>query len=99
MDRALKSMYPGKDLMNGRLGTINAPVLLLWGKQDVLTPVSDGGANPRWHPAIRAKIFDGCGHLAPVECSNEIGQAMIEFLGAENAAGQTARSERLHSSS
>jgi pimeloyl-ACP methyl ester carboxylesterase len=88
MDRALKSMYAGKDLMDGRLTTIKAPVLLLWGKQDVLTPVSMGEQMRAGIPQSELKIFDGCGHLAPVECSNEIGQAMIEFLGAENAAGR-----------
>ncbi|HWG87237.1 MAG TPA: alpha/beta hydrolase [Candidatus Acidoferrales bacterium] len=88
IDRALKSMYTGKDLMDGRLGTVKAPVLLIWGRQDVLTPPSMGEQMRSGIPHSELKAFDGCGHLAPVECSGEVGQAMVEFLKSGDASGQ-----------
>lgn len=88
IDRALKSMYTGKDLMDARLNTIRTPVLLLWGREDVLTPSSMGEQMHNGIPQSELKIFDGCGHLAPVECSSEVGPTMIDFLSDGNAAGQ-----------
>jgi pimeloyl-ACP methyl ester carboxylesterase len=88
VDRALKSMYTGKDLMDARLNTIRTPVLLLWGREDVLTPPSMGEQMHSAIPHSELKIFGGCGHLAPVECSSEVGQAMVEFLSDGNSARQ-----------
>lgn len=82
IDRALKSMYTGKDLMDARLNTIRTPVLLVWGREDVLTPASMGEQMHNVIPRSELKIFEGCGHLAPVECSSEVGPAMVEFLKA-----------------
>lgn len=84
IDRALKSMYTGKDLMDGRLSTVKTPVLLVWGKEDVLTPPTLGEQMHKSIPQSELEIFDGCGHLAPVECSNEVGRAMVQFLKAGN---------------
>lgn len=80
VDRALKSMYSGKDLMDGKLDQVTMPVLLIWGKQDVLTPPSLGEQMRQAMPQSQFVVFDGCGHLAPVECSNVVGQSMIHFL-------------------
>ena len=88
IERALKSMYTGKDLMDARLNTIRTPVLLLWGREDVLTPPSMGEQMHNAIPGSELKLFDGCGHLAPVECSGGIGQAMIEFFDNGSVTGQ-----------
>lgn len=87
MARALKSMYTGKDLMDGRMSTVKMPVLLIWGSQDVLTPRSIGEEMHQAMPQSVLKIVDGCGHLAPVECSGEVGPSIINFLDAQAAAG------------
>ena len=83
--RALKSMFTGKDLMDGRMSTVKMPVLLVWGKQDVLTPPSIGEEMHHAMPQSVLKIFDGCGHLAPVECSNEVGPSIANFLNGQAA--------------
>lgn len=97
MDRALKSMRTGKDLMDGKMDTVKMPVLIVWGKEDVLTPPSIG---EQMHAAMPQSVFylaDGCGHLAPILCSNRVGRSMVKFLNAnpplaaerqELAAGQ-----------
>lgn len=88
--RALQSMYTGRDLMDGRMSTVKMPVLLIWGKQDVLTPPSIGEEMHQAMPQSVLKIFDGCGHLAPVECSNQVGPAMVNFLNTEAEARSTS---------
>ena len=97
VDRALKSMSTGKDIMDGRMDAVKMPVLIVWGKEDVLTPPDIG---ERMHEAMPQSLFylvDGCGHLAPVNCSKRVGSSMVKFLNAnpplaaerqELAAGQ-----------
>jgi pimeloyl-ACP methyl ester carboxylesterase len=83
VSRALKSMYTGKDLLDGKLGVVKVPVLLVWGKEDVLTPPSIGEQMRQEMPQSILYLVDGCGHLAPVECSKPIGAEMVKFLAAD----------------
>lgn len=97
VDRALKSMSTGKDIMDGRMDAVKMPVLIVWGKEDVLTPPSIGEQMHTAMPQSVLYLAGGCGHLAPVECSNRVGRSMLKFLNAnpplaaerqELAAGQ-----------
>lgn len=83
VERALRSMEAGHDLMDGKMSSVKAPVLLVWGKQDVLTPPSIGESMQREMPQSVFHLVDGCGHLAPVECSNQVARSMTTFLKAE----------------
>lgn len=83
VERALRSMEQGNDLMDGKMASVKSPVLLVWGKQDVLTPPSIGEQMQREMPQSVLHVVDGCGHLAPVECSNRVTRSMVSFLGAE----------------
>jgi pimeloyl-ACP methyl ester carboxylesterase len=83
VDRAMKSMQAGADLLDGKLQPIQAPVLIVWGKQDILIPLACGEEMHREMPQSSLKIFDGCGHLAPVECVSRILPETIRFLEAE----------------
>lgn len=82
-ERALKSMYTGKDLMDGRMETVKVPVLILWGKQDVLTPPSIGDQMTKAMPQSVFQVLDDCGHLAPVECKGRVVTSVVEFLAAD----------------
>jgi pimeloyl-ACP methyl ester carboxylesterase len=83
VDRAMKSMQAGSDLLDGKLQGIQAPTLIVWGKQDVLIPPSCGEEMHREIPQSLLEIFDGCGHIAPVECANRVLPETIRFLEAE----------------
>ncbi len=83
VDRAMKSMQAGADLLDGKLQDIQAPVLIVWGKQDILVPLSCGEEMHREMPQSLLEIFDGCGHIAPEECVNRILPETIRFLEAE----------------
>lgn len=80
VDRSMKSMLTGADLLNGRLQAIHVPVLIVWGKQDVLIPLSCGEQMHREIPQSVLAIVDGCGHLAPVECRHKVLTAVLQFL-------------------
>jgi pimeloyl-ACP methyl ester carboxylesterase len=83
VDRSMKSMQAGADLLDGRLQSIQCPVLIVWGKQDVLLPLFCGEEMRREIPRSSLAIFDGCGHLAPAECSDRVLAETLHFLEAE----------------
>ena len=87
--RSLQSMQTGRDLMDGKLQTVKMPVLIVWGKEDVLTPLSVGEGMHRGMPQSVLYLFDGTGHLAPTERSQQVSATMVDFLKAEppQAAG------------
>lgn len=82
-DRALKSMYAGKDLMDGKMQTVTIPVLIVWGKQDVLTPATIGEQMHQAMPQSLLTLMDGCGHLAPIECKGRVAESVEKFLKAD----------------
>lgn len=82
-DRTLKSMFTGKDLMDGKMQGVKAPVLILWGKQDVLTPPAIGEEMRQAMPQSVLYLLDGCGHMAPIECRARVATAVDKFLKAE----------------
>ena len=83
--RTVASMLTGKDLLDGRLGEIRAPVLIVWGEQDTLIPPSVG---LRMHQAIPQSVlamYSGCGHIGPATCAGRMVPRVIDFLHSEPA--------------
>src|SRR5204863_3640946 len=83
VDRAMKSMHTGADLLDDKLQSVQAPVLIVWGEQDILIPMACGETMRQKIPGSSLAIFDGCGHLAPVECADRILPVTLKFLQAE----------------
>ncbi len=83
VDRAFKSMESRLDTLDGKLGAIQAPVLIVWGKRDLLIPLSCADEMHREMPQSSLDLFEGCGHLAPVECHDRIVPEVLRFLAAE----------------
>ena len=83
VDRSMKSMLTGADLLNGKLQAIQAPALIVWGKQDLLIPLFCGEEMHREMPHSVFAIFEGCGHLAPVECRDRTLPETLHFLEGE----------------
>lgn len=72
--------------LDDRLASIKVPTLVTWGKQDKLIPL---GAGERYASGIAgAKLvsFDKCGHLPPIEKTEELVAAVTGFLGGGTAA-------------
>ena len=73
------AMLTGEDTTDGLLPGMKMPVLILWGKEDHITPVDEGKKMQQVIPASELLVFDGCGHLAPEQCSGAMGPAMVGF--------------------
>jgi pimeloyl-ACP methyl ester carboxylesterase len=83
VQRSMNSMLTGADLLDGKLGALKMPVLIVWGKQDQLTPVSLAYIFHGQTPQSVLEIYDGCGHLAARECSDRVGPNTLRFLKVE----------------
>jgi pimeloyl-ACP methyl ester carboxylesterase len=83
VQRSMESMLTGADLVDGKLSTLKMPVLIVWGKNDQLTPVALAYTFHAQIPQSVLEIYDGCGHLAPRECADRIGPNTLAFLNAE----------------
>ncbi|HEX3471942.1 MAG TPA: alpha/beta hydrolase, partial [Silvibacterium sp.] len=83
VQRSMRSMLTGADLLDGKLATVKMPLLIVWGKQDHIAPVSVGYTIHALVPQSVLEIYDGCGHLAARECSDRIGPNTLAFLNAD----------------
>jgi len=83
VQRSMNSMLAGSDLLDGKLGALKMPVLIVWGRNDQLTPVSLAYVFHAQIPQSVLEIYDGCGHLGPRECAGRIGPNTLDFLRAE----------------
>ncbi len=81
--RSMASMTSGRDLLDFRLYQISQPMLIVWGAQDELIPLSVGEAIHKNVPQSVLNIVDGCGHLAPAECARPVVDGTVAFLKAE----------------
>ena len=88
--RALASMTTGADDLDKRFSALKMPLLIVWGKQDAMTPLSLGEAMHHIAPQSILAVYDGCGHIAVVTCGNAIASTVLGFLsGAGPEPGKT----------
>jgi pimeloyl-ACP methyl ester carboxylesterase len=81
--RALQSMRAGQDLMDGKMQSVTMPVLVIWGREDVLTPMSLAEGFHRGMPQSLLYVFVGTGHLAPTERSPQVSSSVVRFLNSD----------------
>lgn len=78
--RAMNSMLTGKDTTDSMLPALKMPVLIVWGSDDQITPLSEGEKMYQLMPQSKLEVVKGCGHLAPVQCADRIGPQVEAFL-------------------
>jgi pimeloyl-ACP methyl ester carboxylesterase len=83
VDRSARSMFRGDELLDGKLGALQMPTLIIWGRQDHLIPLATGVAMHGEIPQSLLQIYDGCGHLAPGQCARLIGPRLVDFLNGK----------------
>lgn len=66
--------------LDGKLGGIHTPTLVVWGKQDALLPIESGERYSKEIAGAKMVSFDKCGHVPPVEKSAEFVTAVTAFL-------------------
>ena len=59
---------------------IEKPVLLIWGRDDVVTPLEYGERLLRDLPDARLEVYPQCGHFPMIEAGTASGRDLIHFL-------------------
>lgn len=67
--------------------TIDKPTLLLWGREDVVTPLKYGERLARDLPGARLVVYPRCGHFPMIEAREASNRELIAFLTAGSSPG------------
>ena len=65
---------------DGKLKSIHAPTLVVWGREDNLIPVARAEKFRDGIPGAKLAIFEQCGHLPQLEKPDEFNRAVLDFL-------------------
>src|SRR5438874_1650383 len=71
--------------LDDRIGKLKTPTLVMWGKQDKLLPMALGERYAAGIAGAKLVSFDKCGHVPPIEKTDEFVAAVTAFLGAATA--------------
>ena len=66
------------------LKKVTTPALVVWGKQDAITPLECGEMYQQALPNASLKVIDQCGHSPQVEKPQEFNKVVTEFLSGLN---------------
>ena len=70
------------DHLGEKLHAIKSPTLLVWGRQDVVTPPETAEEFNRLIPGSRLCWIDRCGHAPMMECPDAFAGLMGEFMAS-----------------
>ena len=91
VNQFIESILEGEDLLDGKLGAIKAPTLVVWGREDQLTPLAIGEAFAKDISGAQTAILDQCGHVPQLECALPFNTALLKFLSAPAQGARPGR--------
>ncbi|HZN06533.1 MAG TPA: alpha/beta hydrolase [Pyrinomonadaceae bacterium] len=75
-----ESIIRGEDFLDGAVKTIKRPTLLVWGREDGLTPLSDAERFKKDIAGSQLVVIDQCGHAPNLEKPGEFNAITLKFL-------------------
>lgn len=88
----------GRSAKNDHLGEllpgIEKPVLLLWGRQDIVTPPAVAEEFARRLPSARLRWIENCGHAPQIEQPDAVAGAIAAFLDELSASERHSEAEQ-----
>jgi pimeloyl-ACP methyl ester carboxylesterase len=75
-----ESIIRGEDFLDDTVKTIKRPTLIVWGREDGLTPLVDGERFNKDIAGSKLVVFDECGHVPNIEKASQFNAAVIKFL-------------------
>jgi len=85
----IDSVLRGEDFIDDQVKTIKAPTLVIWGREDGLTPLAMGEAFAQDITGAQKVIIEKCGHVAQIEKPAEFNAALLKFLEGGSTAQAT----------
>jgi pimeloyl-ACP methyl ester carboxylesterase len=89
ISKFVDSILRNEDVVDGKLTAVKVPTLIVWGKQDALTPLAMGQSFAGDIAGSTLLTLDGCGHVPQMECAGKFNEALGKFLGGETGPAQT----------
>jgi pimeloyl-ACP methyl ester carboxylesterase len=83
IQRFIDSIGRGEDMLDGKLGAIKHPTLIIWGREDGLTPPAMGQRFNKEIAGSQLLIIEKCGHVPQLEKPAEFNGALLKFLGGK----------------
>jgi len=80
IQRFIDSIGHGEDMLDGKLGAIKHPTLIIWGREDGLTPLAMGQRFNKEIAGSQIFIIDKCGHVPQLEKPAEFNAGLLKFL-------------------
>lgn len=81
----VESVARGEDILDNRLGSIKQPTLIVWGREDKLTPLAMGEQFKKEIAGSELVILEKCGHVPQIEKAAEFNTILLKFLGNDVA--------------
>ena len=88
VQRFIDSIARNEDMLDNKLAALKQPTLIVWGKEDLLTPLAMGERFKKESPGSELLVFEKCGHVPQMEKAAEFNAALIKFL---SPAGSEAK--------
>ncbi len=85
INQLIESLLRNDDVLDGRLGAVSAPTLVIWGRGDRLVARAIADRFTREIRNSRLQVMEKCGHIPQVECPAELNAALLQFLPAKGA--------------
>ena len=79
----LETALTGQDFLDSKVKQIKAPTLVIWGRQDELTPLTMGEAFAQDIAGAEKAYLDKCGHVPQIECAAAFNTALLKFLNPQ----------------
>jgi pimeloyl-ACP methyl ester carboxylesterase len=79
-ERIVELLKQGEDTLDGKLSALNHPTLVLWGRQDKLTPVTLGDRFQAELPNSQLIVIDECAHNPYAEQFERFNIEVLRFL-------------------
>jgi pimeloyl-ACP methyl ester carboxylesterase len=76
--------------LQAAMPSIQAPALVVWGKQDKLLPVRQADILRSLLPKVEVKLYERCGHAPMVECAASFNDDVLRFWARLDEAASSA---------
>jgi len=80
IQRFIESIAHGEDVLDGKLGAIKSPTLMIWGREDGLTVLAMGERFKKEIAGSQLLIIEKCGHVPQLEKAAEFNAGLMKFL-------------------
>jgi pimeloyl-ACP methyl ester carboxylesterase len=82
----IESILLSEDRLDGKMKRIRASTLVVWGREDEVTPLAIGEAFAMEIPGAQMSVIDRCGHMPQWECAGALNADLLKYLAGDSTA-------------